>query len=50
MELAQKLKNINVEDNLSLDDHLKQIIKKMIENDEKYPFETFEKYSEMIRK
>jgi len=34
MELIQRLKNISVDDNISLDNHLKDIIKKMIENDE----------------
>lgn len=50
MELAEKLKSIKIEGNVSLDQHLKEILRKMIENDEANPFETFEEYSEVIRR
>lgn len=50
MELSEKLKNIQIDGNVNLNDHIKEIIKKMIENDEKNPFETFEQYSEMIKR
>ena len=46
MELLEKLKNIKLEGNVNLNDHLKEIIKKMIENDEQNPFDTIERYSE----
>ncbi len=50
MELAEKLKNINLKNNTSLYKHVQDIISEMIKNDEKNPFENFEKYSERLNR
>ena len=50
MELSEKMQNIYIEKDVTLDQHLKEIVKRMIECDEKNPFHTFEQYSEDIRR
>ncbi len=42
MKLADKLKNIKIDNNISIFEHVNLIIRKMIENDEKKPLEKFE--------
>ena len=48
MDLVQKLKNIKIDDKENLLDHINEVIKEMIVNDEKNAYENFEKYSEKI--
>lgn len=48
MELAEKLKNIKINSNDSVYDHVNKIIQKMIENGEENPYGKFEKYSEFF--
>ena len=50
MKLADKLKNIKFENDVSVFDHVNLIIRRMIENEEKFPLAKFEKYSESIRR
>ena len=48
MELAEKLKNIKINSDVSVYNHVNKIIQKMIENGEENPYGKFEKYSEFF--
>ena len=44
----EKLKNIKIDNKENLLDHINEVIKEMIVNDEKNAYENFELYSEKI--
>ena len=48
MDLVEKLKSVKIDDKENLFDHINEVIKEMIINDEKNAYKNFEKYSEKI--